>query len=96
VTSQEFEGGEIHVAFGGVELDLRTAGTKRDEIFLDCHAAFGGIEVFVPETWTVVPRGTGVFGVFEDKTHPILADPSKGPRLILTGGAAFGGVTVKN
>jgi predicted membrane protein len=96
ITSQEFEGGEIHVAFGAAEIDLRNAATKREQIFLNLHAAFGGIELLVPDTWVVVLRGSGAFGVFEDKTHAVNpADPSR-PRLILTGSAAFGGVTVKN
>lgn len=96
VNSQEFEGGEIHVAFGAAELDLRNAGTKQKEIFLNVHAAFGGVELMIPDTWVVVLRGHGAFGVFEDKTHPVNpADPAK-PRLILTGSAAFGGVTVRN
>jgi hypothetical protein len=96
ISTQEFEGGDIHVAFGAAELDLRSAGTKQKEIFLNLHAAFGGIELRVPDTWVVVLRGHGAFGVFEDKTHPVNpADPTK-PRLILTGSAAFGGVTVTN
>jgi hypothetical protein len=96
INSQEFEGGDIHVAFGAADIDLRGAQTKRAEIFLNLHAAFGGIELMVPDTWVVVLRGSGAFGVFEDKTHPVNpADPGR-PRLILTGSAAFGGVTVKN
>jgi hypothetical protein len=97
IYSQEFAGGEIHVAFGAAEIDLRHATTNREEIFLEVHAAFGGIELMVPETWTVVLRGSAAFGVFEDKTHPVRAGVGeKSPRLILSGGSAFGGVTVKN
>jgi len=96
INAEEFEGGEIHVAFGAAEIDLRNARTKREEIFLDCHAAFGGIELMVPENWIVVLRGHGAFGVFEDKTHPLNSGDQTKVRLIVSGGAAFGGVTVKN
>jgi hypothetical protein len=50
----------------------------------------------VPETWEVVIRGTGVFGGYEDKTFPPRSADVKPPRLIVSGGAVFGGVTVRN
>jgi len=96
IVSQEFEGGQIHIAFGAAEIDLRSASTKQDEVVLDCHAAFGGIELKVPDAWTVVLRAHGVFGAVENKTYVNPGDLTKKPRLIVTGGAAFGGITVKN
>jgi predicted membrane protein len=96
IISQDFEGGDIHVAFGAAEIDLRNARTKKNEIYLNVHAAFGGIELMVPETWTVDLRGHGAFGAFEDKTHSVNFTDQAKPRLILTGSAAFGGVTVRN
>src|SRR5947209_6918347 len=40
VESQEFEGGEAFVMFGGIEIDLRRAGTKLDEMRIDANAMF--------------------------------------------------------
>ena len=94
--TQQFEGGEINAVFGGVELDLRKAGMKGDQVRLECNAVFGGIEVTVPETWTVSMHGTGIFGGFSDETVPPVRGDVKSPTLIVTGGAVFGGVTVKN
>jgi predicted membrane protein len=94
IESQDFEGGEAVVVFGGLEIDLRKADTKREEIFIEANAVFGGIEIRVPETWQVTVRGTGVFGGYADETNPP-AD-GKHPHLIVTGGAVFGGVSVKN
>jgi predicted membrane protein len=93
--TQEFEGGEVNAVFGGVELDLRKAEMKMPQVRLECNAVFGGIEIRIPETWTVLLRGTGVFGGFSDETHPPPRS-DKTSTLLITGGAVFGGVNVKN
>jgi predicted membrane protein len=97
VESQEFEGGEISAVFGGVEMDLRKAAAKLDRIVIDVNAIFGGIEIYVPETWEVAVTGTPIFGGFEDKTlHAKAAEGEKRTTLMLAGAAIFGGITVKN
>jgi hypothetical protein len=96
ITSQEFEGGEAFAMFGGVELDLRQAATKKEEIVIDASAMFGGVEIRVPETWAVTVTGAGIFGGFEDGTSAKPAADEKRPRLVVTGHAMFGGVEVRN
>lgn len=96
IDSQEFEGGNLSAVFSGVEIDLRGANTKLDELHIQADAVFGGIDLMLPAHWLVTVRGSGVFGGFEDKTHPPAAAGQKGPRLIVTGSAVFGGVTVRN
>jgi predicted membrane protein len=95
IDSQEFEGGDVSAIFGGVEIDLRGAATKKDEVILELNAIFGGVELRVPDTWDVTVRGAGIFGGYEDKTMP-RRDPASGkrPLLVITGSAIFGGVTV--
>jgi predicted membrane protein len=95
IDSQEFEGGEVSAIFGGVEIDLRGAATKKDEVVIELNAIFGGVELRVPDTWNVSVRGAGIFGGYEDKTMP-RRDPASGkrPLLVITGSAVFGGVTV--
>ena len=83
--------------FGGVELDLRKAASTRDEIIVEINAIFGGVEVRVPETWSVTVRGSGIFGGYEDETMDTRATPDgKQPHLIVNGFAVFGGVSIKN
>jgi predicted membrane protein len=97
IESQEFEGGKISTVFGGAEIDLRSANTKREEISIKAEAVFGGIELWVPANWQTIVRGSAVFGSFEDKTFPAAPGASgKAPRLVVTGAAVFGGVVVKN
>lgn len=95
--TQDFLGGKVTAIFGGAEIDLRSAGTKREEISIRAEAVFGGIELWVPSHWHTIVRGTGVFGGFEDKTFPAAPGSSPNPpRLLVTGAAVFGGVVVKN
>jgi len=93
---REFTGGTFEAMFGGFEIDLRGAIMSADSAILDINAVFGGAEVRVPETWNVEVRGAGVFGAFTDNTnHPLPQTPGT-KRLIVRGGAVFGGVNVKN
>jgi predicted membrane protein len=101
VESQDFRGGEALAVFGGVEIDMHRAATTREEISVDVNAIFGGVEMWVPDAWDVIVRGSSILGGFEDKTHrpsSNLAAPEgvKRPRLVIRGSAVFGGVVVKN
>lgn len=98
ITTDRFEGGKLAAVFGGLDLDLRDAQTQLDQIVLHADAVFGGIDVMVPDTWEVDVQGTGVFGAYDDQTHPPVApaDGSAPPLLIVKGGAVFGGVTIRN
>lgn len=95
--SQEFEGGYLSSVFGGIEIDLRGANTKLDELNIHAEAVFGGIDLMLPDRWNVTVKGAGVFGGFEDQTHPPIGGTAeKRPHVTVTGSAVFGGVTVKN
>ena len=94
VTTPDFEGGEVFVVFGGYEIDLRGAGMQAGQAVVNITAIFGGIEIRVPESWSVVLQGTPIFGGVEDKSEqPNLPDAK---RLIIKGLAAFGGIEIKN
>jgi predicted membrane protein len=97
IDSQDFQGGEVFAMFGGVEIDLRKAGTTREEVRVEVNAIFGGVEMRVPENWNVTVRGAGIFGGYEDKTMDSRLEPdAKRPHLIIDGYAVFGGVTIQN
>lgn len=96
IDSQEFEGGSAVALFGGVQLDLRKADTKLPEINIDVTAAFGGVEIKVPETWVVSMRVTSIFGGYDDKTHVPPGGAANPPVLVVTGAVIFGGLAVKN
>jgi hypothetical protein len=97
INDQNFRGAKYDAVFGGFEIDLRRANMMEEEAVLELNAVFGGIEVRVPESWSVDIKGAGVFGAFQDSTTQ--PDPRIFPspkRLIVKGGAVFGGVELKN
>jgi predicted membrane protein len=97
IVDQNFMGAKYDAVFGGFEIDLRKANIAGDSAVLDLNAVFGGIEARIPESWSVVMKGAGVFGGFVDST--MQPDPRIYPSpkvLIVKGGAVFGGVEVKN
>ncbi len=92
-SSPDFRAGSATAIMGGCEIDLRQASIKGGPAVFDTFAMMGGIEIRVPEDWTVDMQGNPLMGGFEDKTRRP-ADASK--RLVITGLAIMGGVEVKN
>jgi predicted membrane protein len=97
-TGQHLQGGKATSIFGGLEIDFREADID-DEAVLEVSCIFGGVEIQVPETWSVHSRSLPVFGGFEDKTRSSRVPPSEGTKrktLIVTGLVVFGGVEIRN
>ncbi len=92
--SQDFRGGSLFAMMGGCELDLRSASIRGGQAVLDVFAMWGGIEVKVPQDWSVALHGTPILGGFDDKTTHAAGDGSK--VLVVTGTAIMGGVEIKN
>jgi hypothetical protein len=96
INTQDFTGGHIDAVFSGYEIDLRGANMAADSAVLKIGAVFAGIEIRIPETWSVVIEGDGVFGTITDKTvQPNPQTPGL-KRLFVRGAAVFGSVEVKN
>jgi hypothetical protein len=94
-TSQSFEGGDLTAILGGCEIDVRKASiAPGTEAVIDVFAMWGGIDMKIPEDWTVVNRVSAVMGGVEDKTES--TDPSSSKRLVLRGIVLMGGVSLKN
>lgn len=91
-----FEGADLTAIMGGCEIDLRQASIAAGaEAVVDCFAFWGGIDIRVPEDWTVVLGVTPLLGGVEDKTRPA-QQGAGGKRLHVRGFAIMGGIVVKN
>jgi hypothetical protein len=91
--SRSFRGGDLTAVLGGCVIDLRQAAIEGEAV-LDVFAMWGGIELHVPEDWTVISRVVPVLGGLEDKTR---APQGAGThRLIVRGFAIMGGIEIKN
>lgn len=88
-----FRGGRVSAVMAGCEVDLRRAAIEDGEAVVDVFAFWGGIEIKVPEDWTVEARAVAMLGAFEDNSRRPVDDRKK---LIVTGTVVMGGVEVKN
>lgn len=97
VLDPEFTGGEINAVFGNIVLDLRKTNLPEGKTVLEVNAVFGGITVYVPETWDVELHLDNVFGGFNDIRNRILTDEvDKTRKLIIMGSCVFGGGEIRN
>ena len=94
-SSQTFRGADLTAVMGGCEIDLRKASmAPGSEAIVDVFAFWGGIDLKVPEDWTVVLRAMPLMGGIDDKTRPPQSSPEK--RLVIRGIVMMGGVSIKN
>jgi predicted membrane protein len=95
ISSQDFRGGDVTAIMGGCNIDLRGASiTPPHQPVLEVFALFGGIEIRIPEDWTVVSELEVILGGFDDRKINPPKDESK--RFIIRGTVLMGGVEVRN
>ena len=93
--SQSFLGADLTAVMGGCEIDLRQASiAPGTEAVIDVFAFWGGIEIKVPEDWSVSSRVVPILGGVEDKTRAQRGATAH--RLLLRGFAIMGGIEIKN
>ena len=94
-SAQAFLGADLTAIMGGCEIDLRQASIAQGtEATIDVFAFWGGIEVQVPEDWTVVNRVMPLMGGVEDKTRVLPGAYEK--RVVVRGIVIMGGAVIKN
>jgi hypothetical protein len=78
---------------GGGRVDLREARFEAPETVIRAFAVMGGLNIVVPPDVELEVRGIGVMGGF-DHGHSGTGPPNA-PRVVVTGFAFWGGVTVE-
>ena len=97
IASPSFLGGNLTALFGGATLDLRGSEMPEGVNLLNIQAIFGGVDLILPEGWTVEIRGIPIFGGIEDqRTKQIGPESATGPRLRVNAFVFFGGIDVKD
>jgi len=96
VTDEVFNGGDVNVVFGGCEIDLRRTTLPEGETFMNVSGAFGGVQIFVPQTWDVELHTSGIFGGFNDLRAVDESKIDHSRKLIIKSSFAFGGGEIKN
>ena len=99
-TSQTFQGADLTAVMGGCEIDLRHASiTPGTEATIEVFAFWGGIEIKVPDDWTVVSKVFPLMGGVDDRSRAPLVSPDRAhqqKRLVVRGIVVMGGVGIKN
>lgn len=91
--SPAFRGGDLTAVMGGCVIDLRQAAIDGEAV-IDVFVMWGGIEIRVPDNWSVSGRVTPILGGYEDKTRP--PQGATAHRLVVRGFAIMSGIEIKN
>ena len=94
IVSQDFKGGDLTAIMGGCELDLRQASISTGTAVVSVFALWGGVDLKVPQDWTVIVKGLPILGGFDDKTEQKPGATTK--QLVIRGLAIMGGASIKN
>ena len=92
VSSPAFKRADLTAIMGGIELDLRQAGTDGGDAVVDVFVMWGGVEIIVPPDWAVSNQVTPILGAAEDKST---GTQQARHRLIVKGVVVMGGVDIK-
>ena len=91
--TSDFRSAELTAIMGGCDIDLRQASIKSSPAVINIFTMWGGVDVKVPNDWSVEVQGMPLLGGFDDKTfHP----QNSSKRLLVKGLAIMGGVEILN
>lgn len=94
VDNSSFNGADLSVLFGGIDLNLKNAVVQRN-VTIDVKAMFGGIDILMPSNVRVVVDVTPILGGVENGTRTPLGADENTPTVFIRGTCLFGGVEVK-
>lgn len=92
--TQNFRAGDLTAMMGGCEIDMRQAAMQSDQAVISIFAIWGGIEIRVPDTWTVSAEILPIMGGCDDHTELHGDGPHK--HLVIKGLVIMGGIEVRN
>ncbi len=92
--SLDFRGGDITAIMGGCQIDLRKAAIKDEQAVINAFALWGGIEIRVPEGWTVKLDGFPFMGGMTDSTRSSVTPSSQ--HLVVKSFVMMGGIEIRN
>jgi hypothetical protein len=95
IESQAWQGGELSVTAGGVEMDLRYARLDPRGAVLDVRIVMGGVDLRVPDTWQIQNDVTPLLGGADDSTRSTQGSIDA-PLLRIVGTVTMGGISIHN
>ena len=92
--AQALRGAYLTAVMGSVTLDLRGAKPVPEGAAVDLMVCWGGVEIVIPEGWSVANEAVVMMGGIEDRTK--LPTVAGSPRVVLRGLVLMGGVEIKH
>lgn len=89
-----FNGLQTTTLFGGADYDLRGAHVNHPPAVIDVTCVFGGVELRVPEDWSIHNDVLALFGGVDDKRRDSRTDGEA--TVSIQGTVLFGGLTIKD
>lgn len=90
-----FGGGDFNCAFGSITLDLRKTTLAEGTTTLEVNAAFGGVELFIPDNWYVDLHVSSFMSGFGDE-RKVSSEIDYSRKLVIVGSFAFAGGEIKS
>lgn len=90
--NEQFDGAELTVMFGGIDIDLTKAIFTKD-VYINASAIFGGVDIKLPETVNVKVQSNSMFGGIGNKHQNLLGENPI--TVYVVGNCIFGGVDIK-
>jgi predicted membrane protein len=90
--SDDYQGGSVSSFMGGIKLDLTKATIKKEAV-LDVSVVMGGVELLVPENWSVKTKVTPIMGGVENRAAEV--NDKNAPTLTIVGTLVMGGIDIK-
>lgn len=91
-----FKGAKLRNAFGATVLDLRRTKLETPETYIDVDCRFGGIEIYMPDSWVIVIEANVTFGGIDDKRISSNVESDNKHKVIIRGRVLFSGLEIKN
>ena len=88
--------GSIESIFSGTKIDFRQTQTGPDHYELKVTSVFAGVEIFIPNNWTVISKGSPVFGEFKDHTVKRIDLDSENKTFVINHEVIFGSIKIMN
>lgn len=93
VNSDCFERAKVSCKFGAAKVYFDHVVLKDNQAEIDLEVSFGGVELFLPNTWKVENCLNASFGGVEEKGKTVVA--ADAPVIRLYGNVSFAGLTIR-
>ena len=95
-TSQQLIKGSATAIFGSTGLDFTEAAPESETITLELVSLFGGNNLRLPQSWSVIDNTMSIFGGASDKRIFTVKPEEVSTTLVLKGLNLFGGLKITN